>query len=150
MMNQPEQESEPVRLIQPVQEYAISFEDRSSPFSHVTHLGTDYGAMGPGASHLSWKREGESGHVSVDLASAGAAGMWHSLEGLKEEADRYLDFTKCYPYVRDEFQPRCVGMTIQVRGTGSLKLELQSPEGRILWWATEDISAGDSEGPRGS
>jgi hypothetical protein len=126
-------------VLQPVQEYSMSFEDYSNPFHYCTHLGTDYGPMGPAKSQLYWRPS----QVCVDLESAGGAGMWHSLAGLAQEKDRCLDFTKCYPYVRDDYQPTCVGMTVGVLGEGCLKLELQSPDGRILWWATKDLSTAD-------
>ncbi|MBN1321818.1 MAG: hypothetical protein JXA87_13380 [Thermoleophilia bacterium] len=135
--------------VQPVQEYFISFEDASAPFRSRTHLGTDYGPVGvdDGVAGdflaLSWTQGKASGHICVDPALGGTAGMWHSLSGLAGEQDRHLDFAKCYPYVRDEFQPRCVGMTVAAQGIGSLKLELKSPDGGVLWWATEDISTGD-------
>jgi hypothetical protein len=126
-----------------VQEYSISFEDESNSFRFCTHLGTDYGPVGTGKSQISWRQGEGSGEVCVDLASGAGAGMWHSLAGLAEEKDRYLDFLKCYPYIRDEFQARCVGMTVRVRGSGFLKLELQSPEKLVVWWATETLSQGD-------
>ena len=135
--------------VQPVQEYFISFEDVSTPFHSRTHIGTDYGPLGIGEDTsgdflaLSWAQGKTAGHICVDPAIGGNAGMWHSLSGLADDHDRYLDFAKCYPYVRDEFQPRCVGMTIAAQGIGSLKLELKSLEGGVLWWATEDISTGD-------
>ncbi|MBN1629038.1 MAG: hypothetical protein JW990_04690 [Thermoleophilia bacterium] len=126
-------------VVQPVHEYAMSFQDYSNPFHFCTHLGTDYGPLGPAAGQVSWKQ----GHVCVDLGPVDQAGMWHSLDGLAQEKDRWLDFTKCYPNVRDDFQPVCVGMTVGVKGEGSLKLELRSPDGRILWWATKDLLTHD-------
>lgn len=130
-------------FLQPVHEYSLSFEDKKTPFSACTHLGTDYGRQGPGQSHVTWKRAGDSGYVRVDPGASGWAGMWHSLGGLAEERDRYLDFAKCYPNLRDDYQPRCVGMTIRVQGSGYLKLELKSPNDRVLWWATRELATGD-------
>ncbi len=69
--------------------------------------------------------------------------MWHSLAGLSDERDTHLDFARCFPQVRDEYQPRCSGMTIRVRGDGHLKLELKSPDERVLWWATRDLCTDD-------
>ncbi|NLE11497.1 MAG: hypothetical protein GX630_08295 [Actinobacteria bacterium] len=126
-------------VLQPVHEYSTSFQDYSNPFHFCTHLGTDYGPLGPDAGQISWKK----GQVCIDLGPTEMAGMWHSLEGLAHEKDRWLDFMKCYPNVRDDFQPVCVGMTVGVRGQGSLKFELRSPDARILWWATEDLSTDD-------
>jgi hypothetical protein len=130
-------------ISQPVHEYSTPFDDRSSPLSGYTHLGTDYGSRGPGADHMSWRQSGDSGYVSLDLTGAGWAGMWHSLSGLAGERDLHLDLAKCYPLLRDEYQPRCVGMTIRVRGDGYLKLELKSPDQRVLWWATRELCSDD-------
>lgn len=135
-------------VVQPVQEYFISFDDEQSPFGSCTHLGTDYGPISAddeparGLYPLTWKRGKASGSLCIDAAAADTAGMWHSLAGLAGDKESYLDFAKCYPYVRDEYQPKCVGMTIDVQGSGSLKVELKSPDGRVLWWATEELSTG--------
>ena len=86
---------------------------------------------------------GEAGYASVDLAGAGWAGMRHSLSGLSTERDVYLDLARVYPQVRDEYQPRCTGMTIRVRGDGYLKLELKSVDERVLWWATRELCSDD-------
>ena len=128
-------------VLQPLQEYAVLLDD-STPMGGYTHLGTDYGRMGPGQDALRWKSRGASGQVCADLAAAGWTGLWHSLAGLRGEEDSYLDFSKCYPYVRDDYQPKCVGMIIRVQGTGILRLELKSPEERVLWWATRELSTG--------
>ena len=69
--------------------------------------------------------------------------MWYDLAGLAQEEHSCLDFTRCYPFVRAEYQASCVGVTLRVRGSGSLKLELKSPNGSILWWAIRDLPAGD-------
>jgi hypothetical protein len=126
----------------------MSYEDESAPFRSYTHLGSDYGPLRPYGDRpsdlrLSWKPGKVSGHICVDPALSGTAGMWHSLAGAAVDRDQYLDFAKCYPYVRNEYQPVCVGMTMDVQGSGLLKLELKSPEERILWWATEDLATGD-------
>lgn len=60
--------------------------------------------------------------------------MWHSLEGLARQSDRTLDFRKCYPsFIRDSYQPKCVGLMIRTNGTGLLKLELKAPDETLLW-----------------
>ncbi|OFW59288.1 MAG: hypothetical protein A2133_05040 [Actinobacteria bacterium RBG_16_64_13] len=130
-------------VLQPLQEYAVPLDDESAPMGGYTHLGTDYGRMGPGQDDLRWKKRGASGQVCADLAAAGWTGLWHSLAGLRDEEDRYLDFNKCYPYVRDDYQPKCVGMVIRVQGSGTLRLELKSPEERVLWWATRELATGN-------
>lgn len=126
-------------VLQPVHEYSLSFQDYSNPFHFCTHLGTDYGPLGPDTGQVFWKK----GQVCVEPGPTETAGMWHSLDGLIQEKDRWLDFTKCYPNVRDDYQPVCVGMVMGVKGDGSLKIELRSPEGRILWWGTKDLATRD-------
>jgi hypothetical protein len=126
-----------------VHDYSTSLDEGSAWLSGHTHLGTDFGRRGPGASHVMWKKDKKDCYVSVDLTGAGWAGMWHSLSGLSEERDLHLDLAKCYPLVRDEYQPRCIGMVIVVRGDGHLKLELKSSDERVLWWATRDLCTDD-------
>lgn len=136
-------------ILQPVQEYSLSFEEKMrdvegnkqdlNPFRFYTHIGTDYGRMGPGETKITWK----PGQVCVDLRFAGWAGMWHSLAGLAREKDHYLDFMKCYPYVHDEYQTKCVGMTVRAQGKGFLKLELKSPEERVLWQKSQELNTGE-------
>jgi hypothetical protein len=70
-------------------------------------------------------------------------GMWYSLAGLMDENDACLDMSRCFPLVRVEYQPTCVGATIQARGAGALRLELKSQDGGVLWWATKDLLLGD-------
>ena len=137
------------RVFQPVHEFSVTFEGTSAPSRFYTHLGSDCGPIEPGDRNLrddlpiSWLQGGAAGRVHLNRATSGRAGMWHSLSGLAREKDRYLDFAKCYPYLRDEYQPRCVGMTVSARGEGILLLELKSPEGRVLWWATRELCTGD-------
>ncbi len=66
--------------------------------------------------------------------------MWHSLSGLMEEKDDCLDLARCYPLVRAEYQPSCVGATIRARGAGSVRLELKSADGMVLWWGTGELA----------
>jgi hypothetical protein len=84
--------------------------------SRVTYLGTDCGPEG--------------------------TGMWHSLSGLMEDKDDCLDLVRCFPLVRVDYQPSCVGATIRARGAGPIRLELKSPEGGVLWWATGELALG--------
>ena len=135
------------KTLQPVHEYSVSFEENEqdvggkkvdlNPFRFYTHIGTDYGRMGPGERMISWKE----GQVCVDLKSDGWAGMWHSLAGLARENGRYLDFMKCYPYVVDRYQPKCVGMTVRAQGKGFLKLELKSPDDLVLWEKFQNLNS---------
>ena len=139
-----------LKCAQPVQEYFFSFAEDTrmvdgkpvdfNPFRFYTHLGTDYGRIGPGESCLSWQPH----RITADLRYAGWAGMWHSLAGLARESERALDFTQCYPYfIRSQYQPRCVGMTVVTSGTGLLKLELKSPAPEhVLWQTTVRLKGG--------
>jgi hypothetical protein len=78
-------------------------------------------------------------YLGTDCGPAGT-GMWHSLSGLMKERDSYLDFARCYPLLRAEYQPCCVGAVMRARGAGSLKLELKSADERVLWWATRELA----------
>lgn len=90
------------------------------------------------------EKRGRSGHTYLGTdCGLTETGMWHSLSGLMEEKDDCLDFARCYPLVRAEYQPCCVGAVIRVRGAGSLRLELKSAEQRILWWATQELALGE-------
>jgi hypothetical protein len=42
--------------------------------------------------------------------------------------------------VRAEYQPSCVGATIRARGAGSLRIELKSAEGVVLWWGSGELA----------
>jgi hypothetical protein len=133
--------AEPVRVVQPVHEYFTPFAacpdgDGHDFNSRYTHIGTDFGRMGPAQDHLVW----QPGAAKVDLSAGGWAGMWHSLAGLARERAAALDFLRCYPpFIRDAFQPRCVGVTLRAAGVGRLKLEVKSPDERPLWTRTVDL-----------
>jgi hypothetical protein len=133
-----------VQVFQPVQRYFLPFRKGGAdapggpPFPY-THLGTDCGLMGPGRDRISW----QPGLLTVDLAGAGWAGVWHSLAGLGADKDQYLDFGKCYPAgVRDEYQPRCVGIALEAGGRGRLKVEVIAPGGEVLWQRRRELPAG--------
>jgi len=146
------------KVFQPVQEYFLSFEENEradggmkvdlNPFRFYTHIGTDYGRMGSkgGEPKITW----QPGRVNVvlrhGLGAAGWewAGMWHSLAGLAREKEQFLDFQRCYPFlVRDEFQPRCVGIFVRAKGSGPLKLEIKSADEQLIWEQRLELSAGD-------
>jgi hypothetical protein len=74
---------------------------------------------------------------------ATASGMWYSLAGLMAEENHCLDLTRCFPLVRAEYQPSCVGAIMRVKGAGSLRLELKSAGGSVLWWGTQELALGD-------
>ena len=148
-LRRPTQQVRNGKTYQTVQEYFVSFKEHQkgkndiNPFRFYTHLGTDYGRMGPAEDRIEWS----PGVVSVDVPWAGWAGMWHSLEGLACQKDRFLDFAHCYPaFIRGEYQPRCVGLLVRVRGRGDLKLEIKSPDERVLWTKTCRLKSEDSFG----
>ncbi len=122
------------RVVQPVHEYFTPFtagpDAGGRDFnSSYTHIGTDFGRMGPAERQLLW----EPGAARVDLSAGGWAGMWHSLAGLAREKTESLDFMRCYPpFIQDKYQPRCVGVTVRAQGHGRLKLEVKSADERPL------------------
>src|SRR5438309_6752005 len=70
--------------------------------------------------------------------------MWHSLPGLKREKAQYLDFEKCYPHVRDAYQPKCIGLTVRVQGKGRLKLEFKPVnDDQVLWSEERELDTGN-------
>src|SRR3954469_20237501 len=97
------------RVSQPVHEYFTPFAacpdgDGRDFNSRYTHIGTDFGRMGPGEAHLVW----QPGAARVDLSAGGWAGMWHSLAGLARERAAALDFLPLYPpFLLAPFPPRC-------------------------------------------
>ncbi|MCA9050791.1 MAG: hypothetical protein KDA89_18765, partial [Planctomycetaceae bacterium] len=130
----------PGEELQPVHSYTVSFEEITSekdgrevdenPFRFFSDCFGDVGRMGPSESKIEWKEPG----IVTTSRSLGWAGMWHSLEGLARQSDRTLDLRKCYPsFIRDPFQPKCVGLMIRTNGTGLLKLELKAPDETLLW-----------------
>ena len=140
-------------LIQPVQAYLLPLRglegtppEYGSPLRDFTHIASEYGTMGPGEKRLSWTR----GEVHADLKDAGEgawAGAWHSLNGAAADDGATLDFARCYPaLVRDEYQPRCVGIWVRVKGQGKLKLEVKASRAndeRILWTAAHTVNWAD-------
>ncbi len=142
--------AEPQRVVQPVHEYFTSFRAESevvngvkrdmNPMRYYTHLGTDYGPMGPAESGMTWK----DGMVHVTTSDGEWGGMQHSLAGLAREVDRHLDFAACYPrFIRCCFQPRIVEVRVRVRGRGTVKVEAKSPENDVLW--CDEVCVDDEE-----
>jgi hypothetical protein len=138
-----------VRLDQPVQEYFTPFgadvtpQDRGTYGTQFTHLGTDYGAMGPSADRVGWA----NGAARVDLRGfAGWAGLWHSLAGAAADRAATLDFARCYPAgIKDGFQPRCDGLYVKATGTGRLGIEIKGPDERVLWKRVIDLDGPPKE-----
>jgi hypothetical protein len=132
-------------MIQPVEEYFSPFQidpkgNRPGlpPRERITHLGTDYGFMGPGRHQIIW----QDAKAVADLRQAQWAGMWHSLAGLGREPDKTLDFTSCFaPWIVAKMQPRCTGVTLRISGTGQVKLEIKSADEKVLWSWQQTINA---------
>jgi hypothetical protein len=133
----------PVSEVQPVQEYSIPFGpvavgDRMKQPEPLTHLGTDFGRMGPGGPRIEWR----DGEAVIDTHNSGWAGLWHSLAGLGREKDRTLDFLRCYPpQIVDRFQPRATGVIVRLGGQGRFRLEVKSADGQALWSWEHDFAS---------
>ena len=104
----------------------------------VTHLGTDFGFMGPGRHKVVW----HDGKAVADLRDDKWAGIWHSLAGLAREKDITLDFLNCYPsWIAASMQPKCTGVILRVSGKGQIKLEIKAADQRVLWTWQQAIDA---------
>src|SRR5262245_26107144 len=90
-------------VLQPVHEYFNIDDVLGKPeygeqilngFLNYTHLGTDFGFLGPGELHCTCK----AGCICGDFSENGNgwAGLWHSLNGLARE-NRPLNLEACYP-----------------------------------------------------
>jgi hypothetical protein len=138
-----------VRLDQPVQEYFTPFgadttpQDRGTYGTLFTHLGTDFGAMGPNADRIGWA----NGAARVDLRGTdGWAGLWHSLAGAATDRGTTLDFARCYPaWIKDKYQPKCDGLYLKASGVGRLGVQIKGPDERILWTQTIELDGGPKE-----
>jgi len=120
-------------VMQPVHEYFTLSENVIEPehgehvlnsFLNYTHLGSDFGFLGPGELHCTCM----PGSICGDLPNTadGWAGVWHSLNGLAKD-QRPLNLRAVYPsIISAEFQPRVVGVQTVVLGAGKFKVELKS------------------------
>jgi hypothetical protein len=130
--------SVPPTVDQPVQEYFTPFgkdvtlEDYGTYGTQFTHLGTDYGPMGPGSKRIGWA---PGGAARVDLRDTDDwAGLWHSLAGASRDRGTALNLLRPYPaWIRDEYQPRVEGVFVRASGTGRLGLEIKGPTERVEW-----------------
>lgn len=143
-----------IRSWQPLQEYFTivtpsdsgrqAREHTVNPFLSYTHLGTDFGFVGPAEEHIGWT----PGMVWVQLPNYpdGWAGMWHSLERLGRLPDATLDFTRAYPeWIRPEYQPRLTAVRVRVKGEGQLKLEIKGSAQETLWQHTLSVKTAEAE-----
>ena len=131
----PARETQNRVIDQPIQEYfaeSVGF----------THLGTDFGAVGPAADRIAW----ESGSVRVSTAADSWAGMWHSLAGLRSEPEVLCDMARCFPaLIRPPFQPRCKELFIRCRGRGTIVVEIRSVADESLWAAEIVVDSPQSD-----
>lgn len=131
------------RAWQPVIDYTISFPgDRPdaaptiNPFENFTHIGTDFGWMGPGGSRI----DAKSGIIRVKPAGEWT-GAWHSLSGLAAEPNRTLDPTDLLQLGGDPAE-RCVirNLVVHAAGRGTLRLELADVNRNVVWQVTETLN----------
>jgi hypothetical protein len=135
----------PIVAVQPVEEYFAPFEPDPKerqpglpPRERITHLGTDFGPMGPARHRVVWK----DGQACADLRDARWAGIWHSLAGLARESESSLDFQHCYPaWIAASRQPRCTGVILRLSGHGSFKVEIKAADQKVLWSWKQAIDA---------
>ncbi len=138
-----------VLLEQPIQEYFLPLQllngesERLSPFRTTTHLSTEFGLMGT----ESGKIVCAGGQVNIDLSDSdvGAwAGVWHSLVAHGQPDDSALDLSRCFGgLVAQRLQPRCVGVRLRAKGSGSVKVEIKSLDQEILWQRVEPLESED-------
>lgn len=122
------------QVLQPVHEYLhledVARTDSSGQlvlngFLNYTHLGSDFGFLGPASLHVSK----DPGAICADLSSRPNdwAGVWHSLNHLARD-NSPLDLAAPYSsLILPAFQPRIVGVQAVASGTGKLKIELKTP-----------------------
>ncbi|WP_035609431.1 hypothetical protein [Haloferula sp. BvORR071] len=122
---------------QPVTDYSISFPgDRPNsappinPFENFTHLGTDFGWMGPGQARI----DAHSGSIRTK-AEGEWTGTWHSLAGLALEEGRMFDPDDVLGFGGPEAdRARVIAVTVDVRGSGQLRVEL-ADSAKVVRWA---------------
>lgn len=121
---------------QPVMDYSLSFPREKpgaapviNPFENFTHLGTDFGWMGPGEGRL----QARGGAIRVK-PDGEWTGLWHSLSGLAIEAGREFDPTDMVGLSgATEMRAPIRAVTIDVRGSGEIRIELADVTRRSVW-----------------
>lgn len=121
---------------QPVTDYSISFPgDRLNaapainPFENFTHLGTDFGWMGPGLSRI----DAHAGSIRTK-PDGEWTGAWHSLAGLAMESDRLFDPTDIIGLGGpDAKRAGIVAVTVDARGNGAFRIELSDGAKAVHW-----------------
>jgi hypothetical protein len=133
-------------LWQPVTDYSISFPGERpnaaptiNPFDNFTHLGTDFGWMGPGQGRI----EARSGSIRT-RADGEWTGAWHSLAGLASETRRAFDPTDLTGLGGpDPVRAGVVAVTIDARGHGELRVELADTGKMVRWARTLMLTPGE-------
>ncbi|MBK1881025.1 hypothetical protein JIN85_01285 [Luteolibacter pohnpeiensis] len=131
---------------QPVTNYSISFPGerldaapRINPFENFTNFGTDFGWMGPGQKRI----DANAGVIRVKAAGEWT-GVWHSLAGLATEVNRQLDPTDVLGLGGPEqWRAPIRGVTIDVQGKGTLKIELVNSAGEVRWTRSLELTPGE-------
>jgi hypothetical protein len=131
---------------QPVMDYSLSFSrDRPggpppiNPFENFTHLGTDFGWMGPGETRI----ESKGGAIRIKDGTEWT-GLWASLAGLAIEGERELDPTDLTGLGgAKEMRTPIRAVTIDVRGKGEIRLELADVDRRAVWERRIRLTPGD-------
>ena len=134
------------RTWQPVTDYSISFPgDRPNaapsinPFDNFTHLGTDFGWMGPGQARL----DARAGTIRTK-AEGEWTGAWHSLAGLAIETQRTFDPTDLTGLGGPESaRAPALAVTVDARGKGELRVELADAGKMVRWSHTMMLSPGE-------
>jgi hypothetical protein len=132
------------RLVwQPVQEYFIHHQPGKEPmtisgtrrlnsFTAYTHMGTDFGFMGPAEHDIEWITDVVFPHLGQEPDAW--AGMWHSLAGLAREPQKSLDFTAAWPaLIQPSHQTRISSVRLDASGFGRMRLEIKSDQQEMLW-----------------
>lgn len=115
-----------------------SLKDQASGHRCYTHLGADWGLMGPAAESMKL----DQGRLMVAAPAGQWAGVWHSLAGLQRESDITLDAEALWPWgMGSAWQSRWVALRMIVRGQATLKVEIKSADGQILWQRRVELSA---------
>ncbi len=131
---------------QPVTDYSISFRgDREkgppeiNPFENFTHMGADFGWMGPGETRI----EAKAGIIRVK-PDGEWTGAWHSLAGLAVETNRAFDPTDALGLGGPaELRAPVRAVTLDVRGVGELRVELLDANRRLIWERRLTLASGE-------
>lgn len=105
-----------------------------------THLGTDWGWMGPAADSLRMV----DGMISVHVPAGRWAGIWHSLAGMQRETNLSMDAQALWPAdIASDWQSQWVALRMVARGRAKVKLEIKSATSALLWeqWLEVDPSS---------